>query len=107
MKESIFHTRQETNWRIALWLAIVAAALILLVYAVGKVADRSGQEESRLLERNVRRAAVQCYALEGNYPPDIDYLMENYGLTYREDRYAIHYEAFASNILPDITVVLK
>jgi hypothetical protein len=48
---------------------------------------------------------VSCYALEGQYPPDIAYLQEQYGLQIDMDRYMVHYEVFAENIMPDITVL--
>lgn len=67
--------------------------------------DRSHREEDRrLLEESLRRGAVACYAAEGFYPPDSDYLCRNYGITYDEARYAVHYVIFASNLMPDITV---
>ena len=63
-------------------------------------------EEGRLqLEDSVRRAAVTCYAVEGIYPPDLAYLQEHYGIQADDSNYTVFYEAFASNMMPDITVV--
>ena len=59
----------------------------------------------KILQDAVLRATVQCYAIEGMYPPDVQYLEDNYGVVYDHDRFIVHYEVFASNILPDITVV--
>ena len=58
----------------------------------------------RSTEEGVRRAAVHCYAIEGQYPESVDYLEENYGLRIDHDRYLVHYDIFADNILPEITV---
>lgn len=57
-----------------------------------------------MLERAFRRAAVTCYAVEGKYPPSLDYIRENYGVSYDERRYAVRYDAFASNVMPSVTV---
>ena len=63
-------------------------------------------EEGRLLaEQAVRRAAVSCYAVEGAYPESYEYLKEHYGAMVDEENYAVFYEVFASNIMPDITVI--
>lgn len=60
-----------------------AAALLLLVgvFAVGALsfAGKAGQKGEESLRRAVTRASVQCYAIEGRYPPSVEYLEENYG----------------------------
>ena len=55
----------------------------------------------------IRHYATTCYALERSYPSDLEYLQKNYGLILNEDQYSYHYDAFASNILPDIKVIRK
>ena len=53
----------------------------------------------------LRRTAVSCYACEGAYPPDVAYMQEHYGLQYDSAAYTVRYELFASNLMPDITVL--
>ena len=57
------------------------------------------------LEEALSRAAVACYALEGAYPPDLEYLIENYNVQINTDRFTVKYELYASNLMPDITVL--
>jgi hypothetical protein len=57
------------------------------------------------LEEAVRRGAVACYAAEGMYPPDLAYLETHYGLQVDRERYTVIYEVFASNLMPDVTVL--
>lgn len=83
--------------------------MVLLCFhlAVSRL-DRGRQAEGRQqLEDALRRTAVSCYALEGFYPPHVDYMKEHYGLQYEEEVYIVHYEVFASNLMPDITVLEK
>lgn len=83
----------------------VALALLLFVTCLSNL-DRGSSEEGRLqLEDALRRAAVACYAAEGIYPPDLDYLIEHYGIQVDEKHYVVYYEVFASNLMPDITVL--
>lgn len=92
----------------ALWIlgvVIVLAAAMVFLSALGNL--ESGQDESgrQQLEDSIRRAAVACYATEGFYPPDLDYIVAHYGLQIDGERYAVFYEAFAENLMPEITVV--
>lgn len=88
--------------RAALIVALAAAAQ----QAVSGLGDRSGAESMQRLEDAVRSAAVSCYAAEGQYPDTLDYLCDKYGVKL-DARYAVHYEIFAPNIAPDITVSTK
>lgn len=80
-----------------------AAAIILAgVLRFSRQADSEGAET---LRTGIRRASVQCYAIEGRYPPSVEYLEENYGIQIDTTRYSVFYDGFASNIMPDITVI--
>ena len=48
---------------------------------------------------------MECYALEGAYPQDFDYLAERYGAAVDESRCRVDYIYIGSNLMPDITVV--
>lgn len=87
------------------WPLVMAAAVLVFSLSVARL-DRGHRAEDRQnLEEALRRAAVACYAAEGFYPPDVAYLQAHYGLRYDESRYVIHYTLFASNLMPDITVL--
>lgn len=86
-------------------IAVIVALVFVLSQAVDTLGAKSETEQLEAAKRALSRAAVQCYALEGRYPPNIDYLRENYGLNIDTDIYIIHYIAFASNIMPDIDVL--
>jgi len=83
---------------------LMAAWIILGIYRLDK--DALSQGASRL-EESLRRAAVSCYAQEGFYPPDAEYLAEHFAISYDEDSYLVHYEYSGSNLIPQISVHLK
>ena len=85
--------------------AILAAAAASLI-AMRVEESMLAQEQAQLLEQ-VRSAAIGCYASEGRYPQELEYLVEHYGLIYDEERYNILYDAFASNVMPDIAVHIR
>ena len=84
---------------------VAAAALLWFATAVDSLDSGRSQEDLRQLEETLRRSCVACYAAEGAYPPDVDYLKEHYGLQIDERRYTVRYMAFAENLMPDITVL--
>ena len=83
------------------------AAVLWLVTAVSDLASGQDGEALQQLEESLRRTAVACYAAEGVYPPDLAYLEEHYGVQIDEKRFVVYYDAFASNMMPDITVLEK
>lgn len=83
------------------------AVLLCFLLAVSRLETQRSAQGARQLEDVIRRTAVSCYASQGFYPPSLAYLTEHYALQYDEAHYAVHYEVFASNLMPDITVVEK
>ena len=53
----------------------------------------------------MRQAAVSCYALKGAYTATYEDLKSSSGVAVDEEKYVVFYEIFASNIMPEITVV--
>lgn len=85
-------------------LLFVLVVAVLLV-GIGRLNTASLQEELATAEEAVRRAAVQCYAVEGSYPPNLEYMKENYGLAVDESRFVVHYQPIGSNLMPQIAVI--
>lgn len=85
-------------------IAFLAVLLVFLVVNMSDLAQRTAEESLRSTEDGIRRAAVHCYAIEGQYPESVAYLEENYGLRIDYERYVVHYDCFADNVLPEITV---
>jgi hypothetical protein len=83
---------------------VICIPLALLLFS-GLLGERSDQENLAMAEESIRRAAVQCYALEGFYPPSLDYLTDRYGVSVDTKRYFVDYQFVASNLVPDITVL--
>ena len=92
-------------WKGIAGVLLVALAAALFFTALHRLDAGQAEEGRAQLEAALRRAAVACYAAEGFYPPDVDYMTAHYGLQYDEATYQVHYEIFASNLMPDITVV--
>ncbi|MBQ8196123.1 MAG: hypothetical protein IJZ47_12275 [Oscillospiraceae bacterium] len=98
--------------RINVRALITIAAIILFIgvlcwflVAVNTAEEASDSQSLEALRSSVENSITLCYSIEGAYPEDLKYLTEHYGLRYDESRYVIHYDCFAANIRPSVTVI--
>ena len=90
--------------RSVFFVIIISAVLIAGIYYISIMGSEQG---IKLTREAAIRTAVECYAIEGIYPPNVKYMEDNYNLSYDKTKYYIHYDAFASNIMPTIEVYEK
>ncbi len=92
-------------------LYVFLLALLLFAVMVGLVFLHSGrdisEEGAAAIRETVRRSALQCYVVEGVYPPDLEYLQRNYGLAVNTEDYVVVYDCFSSNLPPTVRVVAR
>lgn len=93
--------KKEYIGPLVFFLIILLIAFFLITVLHGK----SNKQETEILRDSIKQATIQCYALEGRYPSDIQYLVDHYGIQIDEKHYAVFYEGFADNIMPEITVM--
>ena len=96
--------RQRLRPFLPLIVLLICIPLVLALCST-KLLGSASQEDLNMVRESVRRAAVECYALEGSYPSDLSYLPEHYGLAVDLDRYFVDSQYIASNLVPDITVL--
>lgn len=91
------------------WLLLIPIlAAALAVFLIFRGSGRNLSEESAAAIRDtIQRSALQCYAVEGVYPENLRYLEENYGLQINTRDYYVTYDAFASNLPPNVIVTAK
>ena len=84
-------------------LTLPIAAVML--FGLWQIEASSREEGRRLLEDSIKNAVVRHYAVEGSYPSGISVVESHYGVYIDRARYAVFYEIFAPNIMPEITVL--
>lgn len=105
-----FEQKHISFGRRLLFLLPVLAFLILFVLfiqGVSSVSESTLNKQQESLETALERSISQCYAVEGSYPPSLEYLKQHYGLLYDEDSFFIDYEYYGSNLLPEVTVLRR
>lgn len=83
-------------------------AALALVWVSYDFIGATLREQGELSVRNaIMNSAKQCCAIEGSYPSSLTYLEQNYGLVVNHGDYAITYEVFADNVMPNVVVLSK
>lgn len=85
-------------------IALFAALIAYLLFAAAAAGRGAEGEQLQIVDRAVWRAVMQCYAVEGAYPSDLQYLVDHYGLSVDPERYTVHYFAQGANLRPDVRV---
>ncbi|MGF7142979.1 hypothetical protein HNQ56_001401 [Anaerotaenia torta] len=98
--------RKLKYFRGSVLASVGIAVLVLALFwgGINRIDDISRKQELLLTEQAVRKAAIQCYAVEGIYPARLSYLEENYYLRIDSDHYYVSYNCVSSNFMPDIEV---
>ena len=99
--------KKEKNQTLGYILSLTAMAAVVAVFAAAVLnfSGRTGAREEETLRKAVARASVQCYAIEGRYPPSVEYLEENYEVQINRKKYNVFYDGFASYVMPEITII--
>jgi len=95
-------SKAHLHFPVSVCLAFVCFVVLLL-----RLDEGQDEERRRQLEETLRLSAAACYAAEGIYPPTLAYLEEHYGVQIDTGRYAVFYDIFAENLMPEITVVKR
>ena len=93
--------------KLSLPLIAFIALFILFIRGISSVSETTVDKQKESLMTALNRSITQCYAVEGTYPPSLDYIEEHYGLTYDHDRFFVDYQVYGSNMYPTVTVLTK
>lgn len=100
--------KKRKRWpAVILTAAGVTAIICLLRFLLPMSGEDMKEESAKAMREAVERCAVQCYVVEGAYPPSLSYLEENYGLQINREEFYVSYDIFASNVPPAVKVISR
>lgn len=88
-------------------IAIFLLVIVFFLYAILSFSSATLTRQETTLQNAIEKDIVNCYALEGFYPPSLSYMKEHYGLTYNEDMFFVDYQPIGSNLMPSVTIIRK
>ena len=86
------------------FVAVVVVAVFLVFIGLGNLSSTQSDKQLEIARDAIMRAAVQCYALESQFPSSLQYLVDNYGVNLDEEKFIYHYRVIGSNMVPEIRV---
>ena len=95
------------NIQLIIMLVVSIAMIAIILSGLSSYENRFDTVETGRIKTVVEKYAIQCYATEGAYPPNIQYLEEHYGLILNEEKYIYEYEPVAENIKPVIQIFIR
>jgi hypothetical protein len=99
--------KEKGNFTYILPVLLLAAVIALFFFGTKSLNSSNTAHEEEIVQTALDRSITQCYALEGFYPPDLDYLSDHYGFTYNSDHFFIDYRYIGSNLRPDVTIIKR
>lgn len=100
----LYERPRGQNKSLVFAIAVFTLLIVLFLVSLLSTARRSDAQEQQVVASALQRAIVTCYAVEGKYPPNLEYIYENYGVRVDESRYAIFYDVIAANVMPSVQV---
>ena len=105
MRGRIFRAKRTSETlKVTGFIAAVIVLLIIIYIGLGNIGATQEEKQLEIARDAIVKAAVQCYALESQFPSSLQYLVDNYGLTLDEDKFIYHYNIIGSNLVPNIQV---
>ena len=100
-------TRRDDRKSMKKWLYLLLPVLLIFFwYLIGSVDRSTVERQEESLRAALNRDILHCYAAEGFYPPSLQYIKDHYGLRYDESLFMVDYQPIASNMRPDVTILL-
>ena len=88
-------------------LILLIIGILLYAAVFSRDEEKMREEVIESMRESILRQALQCYTVEGVYPPDLEYLEDHYGLLVNRKDYVVSYEVFADNLPPEVRVVYR
>ena len=106
---------KHIDWGQAAKLVMVLLILAVILSMVGPFLgflNSYNQREEQVTTDAIDKALVQCFALEGSYPSDLQYLVDNYGLILNTDKYVYALQndwgdEYMANFKPQVAITLR
>lgn len=104
-----FRENRKKSFLHSLRMPLIMFLLLLALLTVGilKFNQMAREQNLELAKDSLKKAIIQCYAIEGMYPPNVDYLKEQYDLHIDTNKYYVFYDCFSSNIMPEYDIFVK
>ena len=102
-----YEKRSRFFGKLLISVCVFLFVMFLFLSGVSSLSESTTKRQKEALEDAITQSISYCYSVEGVYPESLEYLKENYGLTYNEDLFYVDYRTTGANLMPDVTIIEK
>lgn len=104
-----FYHEGRKGFQNGFFVKVIIFLGVLFVFSSGveQLSQKTVTEQKKSMEDAIWRGITQCYAIEGRYPQNLEYLKREYGVQYDSDKFFVDYQVLGENIMPDVTIIEK
>ena len=102
-----YEKRSRFSGKLLISVSVFLFVMFLFLSGVSSLSESTTKRQKEALEDAITQSISYCYSVEGVYPESLEYLKENYGLTYNEDLFYVDYRTTGANLMPDVTIIEK
>lgn len=99
--------KEDRRGSIKFFYLLIPVIIALFWYLISSVDSSTVARQQESLTDAINRDVLHCYAVEGFYPPSLEYIEEHYGLQYDKETFVVDYQPIAYNMRPDVTILVK
>ena len=88
-------------------ILIFCAIICLFWYGFSNTIQANSAQQLNVTRTAIQKSIVNCYAVEGSYPPNIQFVEDHYGIKIDHSKYIVNYELIGSNVMPSVQVLEK
>ncbi len=88
-----YKQKSRSGIKTILIICIFLAVIVIFFYEINILGNSTDNREKNNLEKALNNSIIYCYAIEGFYPENLEYIENHYGLLYDESKYYIDYHA--------------
>ena len=99
-------TKRRKIYIILLAVVVILAIVYFVMFKYPDIRKNVLEESRESIRKTVIEKAIECYAVEGVYPENLEYLEKNYSLVVNHEEFIVCYTAYANNMMPDVQVLL-
>lgn len=86
---------------------LIIAVSFFITKGTDKLYNKSDKDGLQITKDAINEAIATCYAIDGMYPATFEELKDKSNIVINEDKYAVIYSIFASNLKPEIEIIEK
>ncbi|MEG2245238.1 MAG: hypothetical protein RSB84_07095 [Erysipelotrichaceae bacterium] len=97
--------KRWSTYLFAITFFVIILIVILQGFNTSDAAEKA--KEYKQVEAVIQKSISECYAMEGRYPKDFEYLKKHYQIHINSKRYKVYYQYQGENIIPIVDIIEK